>query len=305
MRPRDRLEAQRLRDALDAFERGGSPLPGAVTAPSRAALIEQILESERRDRYVRQLGSRQMSVYRGDPDSDLFDPLRAAALRRRAGDREEAIWLVFLFIHFGHSSRGGWTYAREVCKGAGPSDRWDWAHVRADPDGFENWVLREASRIRRTGGRFGNHRKYERFEDTGAVVKSYVDWVGGPSQGLRLDDFVRAAGGDPRAGFSAAYDSLVAVQRFGRTARFDFLATLGRLQLASIIPAHSYIETATGPARGAALLFRGAADRLNQRGELAAQARTLGDVLGVGPDVIEDALCNWQKSPERFTPFRA
>ena len=28
------------------------------------------------------------------------------------------------------------------------------------------------------------------------------------------------------------------------------------------------------------------------------------DSLGVGYDVLEDALCNWQKSPSVFMPFR-
>ena len=30
----------------------------------------------------------------------------------------------------------------------------------------------------------------------------------------------------------------------------------------------------------------------------------LGADLGVGMQVLEDALCNWQKSPDRFTPSR-
>jgi hypothetical protein len=30
----------------------------------------------------------------------------------------------------------------------------------------------------------------------------------------------------------------------------------------------------------------------------------LGDALGVGMQVMEDSLCNWQKSPEAYVPFR-
>src|SRR5437773_11418448 len=30
----------------------------------------------------------------------------------------------------------------------------------------------------------------------------------------------------------------------------------------------------------------------------------LGACLGVGMQVLEDALCNWQKSPDTFKPFR-
>ena len=30
----------------------------------------------------------------------------------------------------------------------------------------------------------------------------------------------------------------------------------------------------------------------------------LDEVLNVGMQVLEDALCNWQKSPNDFVPFR-
>ena len=60
------------------------------------------------------------------------------------------------------------------------------------------------------------------------------------------------------------------------------------------------MQGSTGPLKGARLLF----------GENATSAALdprlveLGAELGVGMQVIEDALCNWQKSPDRFVPFR-
>jgi hypothetical protein len=37
---------------------------------------------------------------------------------------------------------------------------------------------------------------------------------------------------------------------------------------------------------------------------LDSWAAELGNYLNVGMQAMEDAMCNWQKSPERFTPFR-
>lgn len=92
-----------------------------------------------------------------------------------------------------------------------------------------------------------------------------------------------------------------AVARFGRTARFDYLTMLGKLGLAAIEPAFAYLENSTGPIRGARLLF-GADETaaIPERWLVELDAK-----LSVGMQVLEDALCNWQKSPARFVPFRA
>ena len=55
----------------------------------------------------------------------------------------------------------------------------------------------------------------------------------------------------------------------------------------------------TGPLAGARLLFgNGTAAKLD---ECVVQ---LDEKLQVGMQVLEDSLCNWQKSPEKFQSFR-
>jgi hypothetical protein len=80
---------------------------------------------------------------------------------------------------------------------------------------------------------------------------------------------------------------------------------IGKVGLADIEPDSAYIaDNATGPARGGALLFgvpgKGAA---NVR-HLDTLFIELDDTLHVGMQVIEDSLCNWQKSPSEFKAFR-
>jgi Alpha-glutamyl/putrescinyl thymine pyrophosphorylase clade 3 len=95
------------------------------------------------------------------------------------------------------------------------------------------------------------------------------------------------------------------VVSFGRTARFDYLTMIGKLGLASIEPGFAYMGGATGPLRGARLLFFGSATAggVTPR-QLDAWLAELDAYLGVGMQVLEDSLCNWQKSPGRFLRFR-
>ncbi|WP_241150495.1 hypothetical protein, partial [Pseudomonas viridiflava] len=61
---------------------------------------------------------------------------------------------------------------------------------------------------------------------------------------------------------------------------------------------------ATGPVKGARLLFGGKTSAGISARELETKIQQLDSELGVGMQVIEDALCNWQKSPGRFVRFR-
>lgn len=300
MRPPDAAEAERLSAALSEYEDAHGVLPGIVAAENRTSFIEQVVESERRRRFVRQLATLDLSPLRADPTSVLFDPLKAAVIRQRMGQVDEAFWMVFLFVQFGRSRNGGWRYTRDVYGRLG-SALWDWRSVAADPGGFATWLVENASAIRANGqGGFGNHRKYERLETTGEVVESYVAWVG--PEGSHAVRFAPdgAGGGDPRRAFAHLYASMAGITRFGRTARFDYLTTVGRLGLAEIEPDRPYLGGATGPLKGARLLFGSTASPH----ELDGALQRLGQALDLAMDVVEDGVCNWQKSPGQFRPFR-
>ena len=308
IRPKDRALVDEIDAGLDAFSRARGELPGIATRERRQALKEQLLESVHRVRYVQVIRERPISPQRADPDHELFDPLKAAILHQQSGNMEEAFWLVFLFVHFGRSSRGGWRYVREVYGRLGEGRRWDWASTSADPAAFRAWLRAHQGTIRRRGvpGGFGNHRKYESLDaesdtGTGAVVESYVRWVAPPRthQGM-IDHAASQVGNDPESTFDTLYKSMDAVVHFGRLARFDYLTMLGKLGLANIIPGSPYLEGSSGPRKGAALLFGG-----NESVEtLDAKVVELDQELHVGMQVLEDGLCNWQKSPDKFVPFR-
>jgi hypothetical protein len=104
--------------------------------------------------------------------------------------------------------------------------------------------------------------------------------------------------------FDKLYQSMNVVRRFGRTGKFDYLAMVGKLDLAAIAPASAYLMGSGGPTRGARLLFgNGPGAPIGNR-QLDEALIALNNSLGIGMQALEDALCNWQKSPTLFTAFR-
>lgn len=307
MRRADAVVREDTARALDRYEAEIGLLPGLVNEAHRRSLIEQIVESYHRWIYPQVVADRDISPRRANPLDPLFDPLRAAILKFRSGDFEEACWLVFLLTHFGRHARYGWRYVAQVYGRLGVVPGWTWNSICADVAGFRLWLSENELAIRNGGGGFGNHRKYEslngRSENgTGAVVESYVTWVqaAGGHQELFLGAGIEA-GENPGETFDVLYRSMGAVRRFGRTARFDYLTMLGKLGLGGFAPGRTYLAGSTGPLRGARLLFDDVAASTEA---LEANLITLDSYLCVGAQVLEDSICNWQKNPAYFKPFR-
>ena len=216
--------------------------------------------------------------------------------------------MVFLFVHFGKNARAGWRYAREVYGRLGDGGRWDWPQTSANVPAFRAWLHSHRDELTREGvpRGFGNHRKYESLDaysprGTGAAVNSYVEWVGPPRthQQLVVQAYQKAEH-DPRRAFGELYHSMRVVTRFGRTARFDYLSMVAKLGLSNIEPDSAYLTGSTGPVRGARLLF----DSQENAATLDEWLIELDERLVVGMQVLEDSLCNWQKSPAEYVAFR-
>jgi hypothetical protein len=308
LRPKDRETGEQLRDALADFDRTVRVLPGIRNAANLEAFIEQLVESIRRICYVDAIKARAISAACADPQQECFNPIKAAVFHQRAGNNEEAFWLVFLFVHFGKHARGGWRYIRQIYGRCDEGGLWDWASASADVAGFRKWLHEHSDVLKSkdTPGGFGNHRKYESLDaysenGTGAVIESYVEWVNPPRTHEALVASVLAeVANDPGEAFARLYESMDTLRRFGRTARFDYLTMLGKLGLADIAAASPYLIGATGPLKGARLLF-GIGGLPATLDDLTTE---LGNHLGVGMQVMEDSLCNWQKSPAEFKAFR-
>ena len=295
---------------LDLVVNDGLKLPGIGAEENKAALLEQLVESVRRVDYVSAIASRPISANRADPGSDYFDPIRAAVLKAQAGNMDEASWLIFLATHFGKASRSGWLLTKDVYGALGAKHNWTWPLVSTNPVAMSQWIATNQATLRSGGRKFGNHRKYETLDpaksnSTGEIIESYVNWV--MQHGSHTGLFTHAltqSGGDSRGAFGMLYRSMNAVKRFGRTGKFDYLTMIAKVGISAIVADSTYMAEATGPLKGARLLFGGTTSANLSAVMLEQKIQQLDGVLGVGMQVIEDALCNWQKSPSRFVQFR-
>lgn len=301
---------QAIYNALARYMAEQYPLPGIRSLANRQTFAMQVIDSQRRVEYVAVAAARTRDAGFANPEHAAFDPLKAAMISCRAHNIDEACWLVFLFVHFGRHPKAEWRFAREVYGRLGHQPHWTWAETSANPQQFRDWLRASQDHLLRGSDRgFGNHRKYQSMDadkpvGTGSAVCTYVNWVtayGGHRQ--LFDHALEQCEGDARRTFDWLYRSMGAVASFGRTARFDYLTMLGKLRLAAIEPGKAYLSGATGPLSGARLMLQGSMAVELPATELEARLSGLARYLGVGMQVIEDSLCNWQKSPDKYVYF--
>lgn len=304
--PFDRPLAQRFRESLDDYATTVRPLPGIASSAAKDTFIAQLVDSDRRRRFALRVAvSDPHPKVLGEPLS-AFDPHYAAVRCVRDGDFDEACWLVFLATHFGFHRHKRWALSGNFYRRLDAGPPWTWEMVSAQPSAVRAWLDSNRTALRSAGGPFGNHRKYESLAGgapmgTGGAIESYVEWVG-PSHRTHFDDL--CASGSAQESFAAAYTSMADVARFGRTARFDYLTMLGKLGIVDLCPDKLCLQGSTGPLDAARLLVSGSTGVKTSAAELEGYLCDLGDHLGVTFDILEDGLCNWQKSPSRFISFR-
>jgi hypothetical protein len=66
----------------------------------------------------------------------------------------------------------------------------------------------------------------------------------------------------------------------------------------------AYLKDATGPKGGIKLLFDNDSKSLTHFTVLQVWLDELDAGLKVGMEVLEDSICNWQKTPLKFTHFK-
>lgn len=279
-------------------------LRGLPDAASVEALALQFVASLRREDYYRRVQAKPVSASRADPNDPSFDAERAVAFQMQQGNVDEAGWLIFLMTHFARRPDTRWLRLQDVYGRLG-NGIWDWPTVTMNPNTFYQWLAVNWENVR---GAFGNHRKYESLRPTAnrpmaSTIADYLAWIGPAGHVKFFADAVHAAGNNPHVIFDYLYDSLKIIS-FGRLAKFDYLALVGRYGLAPIAPGSAYLDGATGPGRGTRLLFDASPTSATSNVILQGRLDALDAKLNVGMEVMEDALCNWQKSPACFVHYR-
>jgi hypothetical protein len=214
---------------------------------------------------------------------------------KAAGRFDEALWRAFLAAHFGRASADadGRTIdsaGRLLC-GFSDSPIWTWDAVSSGLPVLEIWLRDHAAQLS-TLLQFANHRQQGRSKQPAGlfmVIESFVRWVdrhGGTPQRA----FSTTGAQTPEAAFDILYHRLMEIHDFGRLACFDTPIFLAELGLLTARPGSCYLEGSSGPLRGARKLW-GALPSA----ELARRADDLARRVPLPYDIVEDALCMWQK----------
>lgn len=297
-----------IRDGLIEFQRVHGALPGLQAAGSLDTLVRQMVASLRRTEYITVLKQQNHSPDRANPHSRLFDPLVAAHLASKAGDKDQAVWLVFLATQFGRHALDRWLLCANVYGSFGRGPIWTEDLYRQNRLGFSEMLQQNAANLRSAdvAGRYSNHRQYV-SRSPASIQRTFSemwDWLydqGSFDQKIR--QLHRNVGQNPEAGFDALYRSALKNHSFGRLGVFDLLTMLGKLDLAPIVPGSSYLQGATGPLKGARLLFFGDRDHPISGKTLGDRFDQIDNFVRIGKQPLEDSVCNWQKSPQRFEHF--
>ncbi|MCC9624650.1 hypothetical protein LPB41_23450 [Thalassospira sp. MA62] len=296
---------------ISVAEQALGPFLGLTDQKRRDCWADQIISSLRRIAYTETLRSRDIAPSRADPHSGAFDPIKGAMHLSRQGDIDGAVWLTFISTHFGKHATDGWKLAKNVYGSFNRGPTWDFATYGNSQNQFENMLTQNSQKLSNISisGRYSNHRKYEskkprKIAETFRTFYAWQTQYGG-FRDLILNTHKRV-GQEPTGTFHSLYNSMHSVSRFGggRLGRFDFLTMLEKLDLAPITPGSVYLASASGPLFGARLLFFNDTDYGISGKNLEPQVDQLDDYLGVGKQVIEDSLCNWQKSPDQYVYFR-
>ncbi|MET3896981.1 hypothetical protein ABIB57_000918 [Devosia sp. UYZn731] len=302
-----RNQAAALMAGLATYEAQHGALPGIVQPSARQTLIEQMISSLRRIEYIRAFPAQKIAAIRLEPHSEQFDPLKGAYLLGQKGAIDEAVWMTFVATHFGKHAVDGWKLAANVMGSFG-GVIWTFDNYGAAPADFEAMLHAHQADLTdpAISGRYSNHRQYQSksADIIATVFSTFNSWL------VANGDFVgkvrsihQQVGQEPTLVFRALYRSMRTVYGFGRLGNFDFLTMLSKLQLAPIEADSVHLSGATGPLAGARLLIQGNGAAKKPK-EIEAIVDDLDTFLNVGKQVLEDSLCNWQKSPNHYVYFK-
>jgi hypothetical protein len=303
--PLRQARVQEISNTLASHSQNVRPLAGIADPRARGALAMQIMASLRRDEYFQIIQNRGlMTADRADPNSARFEAELGVVYFLQNGMYDEAAWLIFLMVALAKPGDSGWARLKDIYGKLGQG-RWSWQEVAAAPSAVEDWLAQYWNAI---GGKFGNHRKYASLRPDSALpfgraVTEYVTWViaNGGHQAL-FGRLILEGGNDPHSIFDRFYDSLP-IKGFGRLGRFDWVAMLARYGFTPAEAGSAYLKEATGPKAGIKLLFENDAESSTSPAVLQAWLDDLDGDLKVGMEVLEDSICNWQKTPLKFTHF--
>lgn len=297
---------QYLEEKVDNYNKTGV-LNGISDDAAKDCLIRQLVDSVKRVNFIFAIKSRNIDEERKNPASEIFDPLRGAIKYFQEGNLNEAGWLIFLFTHFGRHKSTKDNLLKSFYGRFGEENVLTYDFVYNNLNDVREWIG-ENETILRQSGKFSNHRKFQSIKafsnsGTGATIKSYCDLIG-PSHEEFYSNINRDNQKSPEEKFDYLYKLFFKnLVGFARLGVFDLVTMLGKIGFVEAIPGSPYIQNSTGPKKGTTLLF-GVPENTSGK-ELNAYLQDFGKALDLpfAMQIVEDAVCNWQKDTKNYEYF--
>ncbi len=207
---------------------------------------------------------------------------------------ETRIWCVYVATYFGKSNASKWTlFNRSVFR----PDK----SLISFEDIIENReqyfdYLRDLNLFE--GSNYSNHRKYTKksLDGSKGVLNSFDFLIDGIGQFRFVSP----------TSFDTTYRNALAIPNFGRMAAFDFTSSLCKCGLNVQEPESMYHKYSTGPLAALKEILKLAGIRNPPQSLQVDFGRDLLEWFSTHSSiymiaqVLEDAICNWQKSPRSY-----
>ncbi len=207
------------------------------------------------------------------------------------------VWYIYLATYFGKSNKSKWKLFNNA------AFRKDKTLIELDHilNNRQNYYEYLRSLDFFAESNFSNHRKYTKkaLDGEGGVLNSMEYFLD------NMDHFTHANSVE----FDFIYKRALLIPNFGRMAAFDFTASLSKCNLNVDAPVSMYHQSSTGPLRALKhILILSGAESTNRKAQVELGDKLLqwfinnSDIPMIA-QVIEDAICNWQKSPTRHVKY--
>lgn len=209
---------------------------------------------------------------------------------------EDKIWILFLATYFGKSQKSNWELFHRASFRL--NELISLNEINQNRDKYFDYL---SSFDFFADSQFSNHRKYTKKALTGnkGLFQS-MDYLLD-----NIDEFCK----DEKKEFHEVYLISGKIPSFGRLASFDFTSTLVKCGLNVAEPKSMYADHSTGPLLALHLLLKltkSNTSKQSQKNLSIALVEWFSDnsaIFMVG-QVLEDAICNWQKNTRKYIYYK-
>lgn len=209
---------------------------------------------------------------------------------------KDKIWILYLATYFGKSNKSKWVLFNRSSFRVNQS-LITFTQIRKSPEIYYEYLN---SIDLFEGTKFSNHRKYTKKSLNGS--KGLINSMNFMIE--NMEEFNRKQ----KITFSEFYKLSHKIPGFGRLASFDFTSTMAKCELNVEQPLSMYANNSTGPLKGLFLLLSVTKNSTSHQDQIDLSEKLTCWFLNnshifMVAQVLEDAICNWQKSPIHYERY--